>query len=298
MFGRFGCLKIFQPQFQLLNLLIELLGAAPELHSLQLQDVELQRFDFVMTFVQRRTLLFDRGVLLFNEGDFRAALVEFRRAYEMTGNYKMLYNVGQTEYELQDYAGALKSFQRYLEAGGTEIESGRRAEVEGEVKGLGARVAHLKITSNVDGAEVLIDDVLIGKTPLAEPVLVSIGRRKVTLQKDGAVSAPRVVEVRIGRVWLEAIDGGPKIVSSGFTANVVEVQRNTQLERPGTLPTRHVERPFQQTDDLIALVGEMGLATHRLSVVELHPGVAGQSQRGVQLHAGRLGLTGGDQQLS
>jgi hypothetical protein len=134
--------------------------------------------------------------------------VEFRRAYEMTGNYKMLYNVAQTEYELQDYAGALKSFQRYLEAGGTEIEAGRRAEVEDEVKSLGARVAHLKITSNVDGAEVLIDDVLVGKTPLAEPVLVSIGRRKVTLQKDGTVSAPRVVELAGGDSTALRVDLG------------------------------------------------------------------------------------------
>lgn len=141
---------------------------------------------------------FQRGVQLFRESDFRSALVEFRRAQEMSKSYKVLYNIGQTEYELQDYAGALRSFQRYLEGGGAEIEAARRAQVEDDLKKLAARVARLSITSNAAEAEVLIDDLLVGKTPLKEPVLVSIGRRKVTLQKGGALSPPRFVDLAGG----------------------------------------------------------------------------------------------------
>lgn len=141
---------------------------------------------------------FKRAVALFQEGDFRSALVEFRRAYEIGHNYKVLYNIGQTEYEVQDYAGALRSFRRYLAEGGAEIEASRRASVEEDIKKLGARVARVEVKSNVEGAEILVDDVVVGKTPLREPVLVSIGRRKLTLQKGGAVSAPRYVELAGG----------------------------------------------------------------------------------------------------
>ncbi|MFO0759135.1 MAG: PEGA domain-containing protein [Byssovorax sp.] len=141
---------------------------------------------------------FKRGVQLFRENDFRSALVEFRRAHELSGSYKILYNIGQTEYELQDYAGALRSFQRYLDKGGAEIEQARRAEVEGELAKLKARVATLEIKSNAAGAEVLVDDVPMGKTPLAEPLLVSMGRRKVILQKGGVASAPRFVDLAGG----------------------------------------------------------------------------------------------------
>lgn len=141
---------------------------------------------------------FTRGVQLFREGDFRSALVEFRRSYELSKNFKVLYNIGQTEFELQDYAGALRAFQRYLEAGGTEIEAARRTQVEEDIKKLGARVARIDIKSNVEGAEVLVDDVPVGKTPLSEAVLVSIGRRKVTLQKGGAVSSARFVDLAGG----------------------------------------------------------------------------------------------------
>jgi hypothetical protein len=159
---------------------------------------------------------FLRGVSLFHEGDFRSALVEFRRAYELSHNFKVLYNLGQTELELQDYAAARGSFQRYLAEGGGEIDAARRATVDEEIKKLAARVARVEIKANVADAEVLVDDVVVGKTPLKEPVLVSIGRRKITLQKGGAVSAARFVELAGGDlapVEIELADGRPAAVA-------------------------------------------------------------------------------------
>ena len=141
---------------------------------------------------------FSRGVALFREGDFRSALVEFRRSYEISRNYKVLYNIGQTEYELQDYAAALRSFQRYLDLGTTEIEAARRTQVESDIKGLASRVARVEIKSRTTDAEVLVDDVVVGKTPLAEPLVVSIGRRKVVLQKNGLTSTARFVDLAGG----------------------------------------------------------------------------------------------------
>lgn len=141
---------------------------------------------------------FQRGVELFREGDFRSALVEFRRAYDLSGNFKVLYNIGQTELQLQDYASGLRSLQRYLEGGGAEIEASRRAQVEDEIKRLAARVARVEVKADVQGAEVLVDDVVVGKTPLSEAILVSIGRRKITIQRGGAVSAARYVDLAGG----------------------------------------------------------------------------------------------------
>jgi hypothetical protein len=141
---------------------------------------------------------FQRGVALFHEGDARSALVEFRRAYDLSHNYKVLYNMGQTQFELQDYAGALRAFRRYLAEGGVEIDAARRSAVDDDIRKLGARVARVEVKANVDDAEVLVDDVVVGRTPLKEPVLVSIGRRKITVQKGGVVSAARVVEVAGG----------------------------------------------------------------------------------------------------
>jgi hypothetical protein len=136
---------------------------------------------------------FQRGVALYGETDYRAALVEFKRAYATSPNVAVLYNVGETEYQLQDYASALSTFERYLgEASPTDTH---RAEVESTVEVLRARVGHLSISTNPPGADVTVDDVSVGKTPLDKSVLVSIGRRKVVAALPGRPPIARYVDV-------------------------------------------------------------------------------------------------------
>lgn len=188
---------------------------------------------------------FLRGVQLFREGDFRSALVEFRRSFEISKNFKVLYNIGQTEYELSDYAGALRSFRRYLELGGAEVDAARKTQVEEDIKNLGLRVAHVEISCNVAGAEVLVDDVLVGTTPLPEALLVSIGRRKVSVQKGGVVSAPRFVELAGGdrtAVKIELAEPKP-------TAPVATIAPTTAAPPPV------VEEPAPSRTGLWASVG-------------------------------------------
>jgi len=141
---------------------------------------------------------FARGVELFKEGDFRAALIEFQRAYDAAPNYKVLYNLGQTSLELQDYAGALKAFRGYLDQGGKDVPAQRRAQVETDLHKLESRIARVEVTVNVEGADVLVDDVPVAKTPLREPLIVSEGRRKITVSKTGLAPVSRVVDIAGG----------------------------------------------------------------------------------------------------
>ena len=57
---------------------------------------------------------FQRGVALYVEADYRGALVEFERAYTLAPNGIVLFNVGETQYQLRDYAAALATFEHYL----------------------------------------------------------------------------------------------------------------------------------------------------------------------------------------
>src|SRR5687767_10162863 len=82
---------------------------------------------------------FNSGVSLFRDGDYRAALIEFKRAHDLLRTYRTLYNIAQTELELADYANALRSFERYLIEGGSEIDAERRGAVRAEIRRLQAR---------------------------------------------------------------------------------------------------------------------------------------------------------------
>lgn len=138
---------------------------------------------------------YDRGVELFKEGDYRAALIEFERAYELAPHYRVLYNIGQVRYVLKDYAKALTVLSDYLEQGGDRITAKRRRSVEEDLKKLRPRVAQLRVEIDVSGAEVLVDDVPVGRSPLAEALTVSAGRRKVTVAVPGQEPVSRYVDV-------------------------------------------------------------------------------------------------------
>ncbi|HEX8793142.1 MAG TPA: PEGA domain-containing protein [Polyangiaceae bacterium] len=136
---------------------------------------------------------FQRAVALYGEADYRAALVEFKRAYAIAPNTSVLYNVGETQYQLQDYAGALTSFERYLAE--SSASDAHRTEVENDVEILRARVGHLSVVTIPPGADVSVDDQAVGHTPIDKPVLVSVGHRKVTASMPGRPAVTRYVDV-------------------------------------------------------------------------------------------------------
>ncbi len=138
---------------------------------------------------------FKRGIELFGEGDYRAALIEFRRANELAPNYNVLYNIGNVYFQLQDYANALTSFEKYIAEGGSNIDAKRRADVEKDIEKLRTRVARVEISTSVPDADVAIDDMPVGKTPFTKPLLVNPGRHRITATKEGRTAAVRTIEV-------------------------------------------------------------------------------------------------------
>lgn len=140
---------------------------------------------------------FKHGVALFNEKNFVAAMVEFQRAYAVDPKYQVLYNIAECYFAMQDYANALKSYQKYLADGGTKISPKRRKDVEAQIDTLLRRVATLTITTSEPGAAVTVDDVAVGTTPFAA-ITVSAGRRKITATLAGRVPVTQVVELAGG----------------------------------------------------------------------------------------------------
>jgi hypothetical protein len=138
---------------------------------------------------------FARGVKLYEEDDFRAALIEFSRAYELAPNWGVLFNVGQSYYQLRDYAGALRTLERYEAEGGAQIPSDRRAQIDRELDELRGRVAHVTLTANVAGADFSLDDAAIGRSPLAGPILIGAGRHRLSASKAGYLPTVRIVDI-------------------------------------------------------------------------------------------------------
>ena len=173
---------------------------------------------------------FDRGVGLYGEADYRAARVEFRRAYEIAPNAAVLYNLGQTYYQLQNYASALDSFVRYLAESGESPS--HKQEVETAIKTLKSRVGTIVVTTNLAGSEVTVDDELVGKTPISAAVTISVGRRKITALHDGHSPEVRYVDVAAGEEAKLSIDFPP------LAGPVRPNDQPAQPEGPHTSPAK------------------------------------------------------------
>jgi len=148
--------------------------------------------------IEEATPHFQKGVELYDENDFPNALIEFRRAYEIAQDYHVLFNVSQTYYQLQNYAGALEAFQRYLVEGGANLPRDRRAYVEKEIQKLKGRVALVRVTVNVPGADILVDDEKVATSPLDHPLTVSAGKRKITAVIQGKPPSSQTIEIAGG----------------------------------------------------------------------------------------------------
>ncbi len=162
---------------------------------------------------------FKRGVSLYQESDFKAALVEFKRAYELSQKWQLRYNVAQAEYQTRDYAAALASFETFLREGGERIPKARRAEIEQEIARLRMRVGKVTVRSNIAGAIVFVDDEPVGPTPMTRNV--AVGGRRITVKRDGYASWTKTVDVASGDdLLLDALlEGGPAVVTPAAQAN-------------------------------------------------------------------------------
>ena len=145
--------------------------------------------------------LFKRGVEFYKEADFRAAVVEFKRAYEVSNkDYRVLYNIAQCEYQLTNYVGAFNAFEKYLADGGDKVKEDKRAEVSAELAKLKSRLGIVTLKVEPSGAQVTVDGDVVGKAPLSEPVKLNPGSHKVEVTASGYERTLESVEVGGGDV--------------------------------------------------------------------------------------------------
>ena len=135
--------------------------------------------------VKRAGSHFERGLQLYNDAEYRLALIEFERAYQLVPNYKVQYNIAQVSIQIQRYARAVHALEQYLKDGGDDISPERRAQVENDLKMLAGRTARVNITSNVQGAEILLDETTVAQIPMSEKLLIDAGEHRLTVRARG-----------------------------------------------------------------------------------------------------------------
>jgi hypothetical protein len=123
------------------------------------------------------------GRLLYADGDFQGALVKFRGAYDKSKDARLLWNIAACEKNLRHYASVLRLHRQYQHDGAGVLTASDQAEAAELVATIEPLTAALAVKVNEPGAEIFVDDVLVGESPLDRPVIVDIGVRRVRVHK-------------------------------------------------------------------------------------------------------------------
>lgn len=126
---------------------------------------------------------YESGRLLFQDSDFAGALVKFEGAFEKSKDVRLLWNMAACEKNLRHYARVLSLVRRYLAEGGDKLTEQDKLEASELLKNIEPLTSSLRFRVDVDGAEVTVDDVAVGTTPIEQGVVVDIGMRRVRIAK-------------------------------------------------------------------------------------------------------------------
>lgn len=128
---------------------------------------------------------FDRGLTLFNQGDNQGALAEFQRAYQLTGNATVLYNIARVQAAAGEPVAALDTLEQLLQAPG-DLPSARMAQLQALKQEQEQRVGWLSLRSSVlQGARVEVDGIDAGALDAAKPLRLAAGRHVVGILVPG-----------------------------------------------------------------------------------------------------------------
>jgi hypothetical protein len=125
--------------------------------------------------------------ILYEDGDYAGAYTKLESAYLASKDPRLLWNMAACEKALRHYASVMDLLERYLKEGGALIgEDDRRATHE-LVETVREFVNELRLDVQPDGVEIYVDGVRAATTPLAGPLRVDMGKRKLSLRKQGFV---------------------------------------------------------------------------------------------------------------
>jgi len=191
---------------------------------------------------------FKKATALYDEGNYEAALVEFKTSYKVLPNWKLLYYIGLTRQALNDYVGAEKDFTAYLEEGKDKVPEDKRSSVEESLKKLSGYVGSILIRVDVDGADVFVNDALVGKSPLEGPVRLNLGNYRISTKKEGFEDFIEDVELPGGETLELHVE---------MKAKAAAPSDKLVLEKPQTEPEKKQKKPVKPAA-FYAVVGLTG----------------------------------------
>lgn len=263
---------------------------------------------------------FEVGLAMLKESNFGAALSEFRESYTLAQRPNALRNVAKCQRELHQFAAAFASLETLLAVHGSELKAPDRLAIQRALEELRQLTAIVDVRVTPPGAEVTVDGVKVGVTPL-ERLRVDSGTRKIrvtkaghdplekTLEvvsmKDTAITGELAVEVQTGRLVVREATGlpvtvfvdGKSVGAAPYEGDVapgthtIEARGDRVMAKPRTVEVQKRAR-LEVSLETVALTGKLRLrATPADAALRVDGGPAALGTFDGELPVGRHAVT-------
>ena len=133
---------------------------------------------------EKAVKLLKEGSVLYGKKDHKGALDRFLRAYTLFPSFKIHFNLAMVYEDMGKPEKAARHFELFLK--------GEKVALPGLVKTarsrfgvLRQRLSTITLTCTESGASVVVDDQVVGKTPLETKLYLSPGKHTIAVKKDG-----------------------------------------------------------------------------------------------------------------
>ena len=188
---------------------------------------------------ERASEHFTRGINLYKQGDYRAAIQEWVLSYCHIRHEDTLKNISEAYERLVDYEKAVAYLERYIMENPPEAVSERRTQAA-YVEVLRNLEAHVSIATDPKGASVT----LTGETGVSaegmsdadEPLGVRKGTYVMTIEKEGYETVTKTISVKIGKPYsyyfrLPPKKGSLHVIAVPSTATIFINERRVDVGR-------------------------------------------------------------------
>lgn len=138
------------------------------------------------------------GNALLGQGRAPDALAKFTEAYRLFPSAKLHYNIGQAHSLIPGHeAQAYQSMSRFLNEA-VDANPDLRAAAEAQRQQLRPKVGLVSVTADPADADLVVDDINVGKVTGNVPTVVGVGAHRLALKKEDATSSPRTITIAGG----------------------------------------------------------------------------------------------------
>ncbi|MEZ4364414.1 MAG: hypothetical protein R3B48_29835 [Kofleriaceae bacterium] len=157
---------------------------------------------------------YDRGDVLYVQGDYVGAVSELVSSYCLIPHYRVLKDIGQAYERQLEYSRAIAYLKRYVAGVPDDAKAAPCApdpaedkrNVSARIEVLSTLPARIRVATEPDGAEITLtgEDGLVARgvsTPGGGLILARAGRYEMTLRKPGFVAQTSTVVAEIGKPY-------------------------------------------------------------------------------------------------